>query len=393
MMRAVPDRAERADAWGGRSAGLWRDEANFSRFCNGSSALPTHSQRWQPSHPSARSPRLWQECHGQSGARAELGNAIDMGDSITKPSRARANQLRPSESTAERAELAAAPTLPEPRPQSRIPAQRDSPADVAASMHSSHSPALAYLQRPIARRVGRRCLFGLALGAVTFTFVIHALPSTARELELARRLVECSADHSDARRIGKRALDALEPAKTEALVDALALPARWRELTRDAVRGAFLGRVRREFAADRTVSVDGWVLSQSEARLYALAYRLRSSQRAEARPGRRRHSDNAHVRPTKQQGNARAASIEDGRAVYSSHCQGCHQSNGQGLGATLGADLNAPRAIRERSDAELITTIRDGIARTSSPMPAFDDVLDDRQTRDLVAYLRHAFSR
>jgi len=45
----------------------------------------------------------------------------------------------------------------------------------------------------------------------------------------------------------------------------------WSAACRDGVRPALLERIRADYRADRVVTVQGWVLSRTEADLYALA--------------------------------------------------------------------------------------------------------------------------
>ena len=45
----------------------------------------------------------------------------------------------------------------------------------------------------------------------------------------------------------------------------------WRLGDRAQVHGWLRARIREDFSAGRTVTVDGWVLADTEARLYALA--------------------------------------------------------------------------------------------------------------------------
>ena len=92
----------------------------------------------------------------------------------------------------------------------------------------------------------------------------------------ARALTACFRDPASPRAVGRAYLAAVpEEASVQGLVrrligEASAVSAPLPLTDRDALRAAMRSRIRRDFAEGRIVMVDGWFLSQTEARLCAL---------------------------------------------------------------------------------------------------------------------------
>jgi hypothetical protein len=87
----------------------------------------------------------------------------------------------------------------------------------------------------------------------------------ARALRTARR------DPAAAGAVGRRCLEVLEaPPSRDALVAALAGDALTPATPAEAIRSHLRERHRADFAEGRTVEVDGWILSRTEAQLYML---------------------------------------------------------------------------------------------------------------------------
>jgi len=80
-------------------------------------------------------------------------------------------------------------------------------------------------------------------------------------------------------------------------------------------------------------------------------------------------------------------SAEKGKVVYKRHCAGCHGPQGGADGyRILGnqpADLTT-RSTRQKSDAELLTTIHEG----KPNMPVWKNLLSEQQIVDVLAYVR-----
>jgi high-affinity iron transporter len=83
--------------------------------------------------------------------------------------------------------------------------------------------------------------------------------------------------------------------------------------------------------------------------------------------------------------------IGKGKVLYQQHCAMCHGSHGHGDGpfgtelAPPAANLRAP-ATQAKSDAELLSAIKDGKAGTA--MQAFRQQLSDQQVHDVLAFVR-----
>ncbi len=81
-----------------------------------------------------------------------------------------------------------------------------------------------------------------------------------------------------------------------------------------------------------------------------------------------------------------------GLKVYQRLCQACHQPNGSGMiGETrLAANFREPKRL-QKTDQELLTSIRDGIKGEIGQMPAWEAVTSEQDRRDVLAYLRATF--
>jgi mono/diheme cytochrome c family protein len=89
--------------------------------------------------------------------------------------------------------------------------------------------------------------------------------------------------------------------------------------------------------------------------------------------------------------------IHDGGKLYESHCVSCHDPKGLGYGEA-GSDLTPLPAVlaymikRPRSvDEYLLWTISEGGVQFGTEMPAFKEVLTERQIWQIVTYMRAGF--
>jgi hypothetical protein len=101
-----------------------------------------------------------------------------------------------------------------------------------------------------------------------------ALPERAGDPQLAETALSMFSSPRDVRRVGMACRGHAELCQSrQALVDSIFGPERDRLAAGDPaqVHGWLRTRIREDFGAGRTVTVDGWVLADTEARLYALA--------------------------------------------------------------------------------------------------------------------------
>jgi hypothetical protein len=126
------------------------------------------------------------------------------------------------------------------------------------------------------RRFLRVALLGAAtslLGPLRGAWGFEAARSTAPR-DLARRLVQSLHDSSSARAVGAAYLRIMPyEADVQALLARLLedQPALSGSRSAAATRGLLRRSIRADFAGERVVAVDGWLLAETEARLCALA--------------------------------------------------------------------------------------------------------------------------
>ena len=100
------------------------------------------------------------------------------------------------------------------------------------------------------------------------------LPERAGDPQLAETALSMFSSPGDVRRVGMACQEHPELCQSrQALVDSIFGPERDRLAAGDRaqVHGWLRTRIREDFSAGRTVTVDGWVLADTEAKLYALA--------------------------------------------------------------------------------------------------------------------------
>lgn len=94
--------------------------------------------------------------------------------------------------------------------------------------------------------------------------------------------------------------------------------------------------------------------------------------------------------------------IERGQQLYERHCLGCHQSGGEGeapiplgirrLDYVVAMPLNESSHAWHHDDRNLAQTILRGNQRSRLRMPVYEDILTERDARDLVAYIKTFWS-
>jgi mono/diheme cytochrome c family protein len=85
---------------------------------------------------------------------------------------------------------------------------------------------------------------------------------------------------------------------------------------------------------------------------------------------------------------AQSGDVAGGKTLFVRYCTGCHGPQGEGDGYRFlrgpdPANLTSP-STRKRSDADLLKTIHDG----KPNMPPWDVRLSEKESRDVLAYVR-----
>lgn len=99
---------------------------------------------------------------------------------------------------------------------------------------------------------------------------------------------------------------------------------------------------------------------------------------------------NAEAQKLKNPEPANDESVEAGKKLYQRHCASCHGPQGKGDGSLALAggtpsDLTDETWDYGSTDGEIFVAIRDGV---STDMLAYKDKLNDKQTWQIVHYLR-----
>jgi hypothetical protein len=119
--------------------------------------------------------------------------------------------------------------------------------------------------------IGRRTLLRSGLIAALALLAGPLAPRRAAAAGPAARLVGIFREPASARAIGRAYLRQAPEEADAARLLALIHPGDCAALSASELRRAVAARQRADFAAGRTVLLDGWVLSRTEARLCALA--------------------------------------------------------------------------------------------------------------------------
>ena len=85
-----------------------------------------------------------------------------------------------------------------------------------------------------------------------------------------------------------------------------------------------------------------------------------------------------------------AAAGGEGEAVYKQYCIACHQADGKGMNSTLAGDFTSGR-LGEKTDEQLLTSIREGFTGTIGAMPAWKGVLTDDQMKAALEYVKATY--
>jgi len=83
--------------------------------------------------------------------------------------------------------------------------------------------------------------------------------------------------------------------------------------------------------------------------------------------------------------------LADGEKVYKQYCIACHQADGKGMNGTLAADYTSGR-LNEKTDEELLTSIREGFTGKIGSMPPWKGVLTDDQMKAALHYVKTTYN-
>jgi mono/diheme cytochrome c family protein len=87
-----------------------------------------------------------------------------------------------------------------------------------------------------------------------------------------------------------------------------------------------------------------------------------------------------------------AGDAEAGKAVYTQHCQACHQADGTGMGGMLAADFKADDGARlKKNDADLLTSISKGFTGSTGTMPPWEGTLSEAGMANVLAHIRATY--
>jgi mono/diheme cytochrome c family protein len=84
---------------------------------------------------------------------------------------------------------------------------------------------------------------------------------------------------------------------------------------------------------------------------------------------------------------------EPGESTYRRYCIGCHGADGRGNGGVTGADLTAQGGpLVTKSDAELLSSVRDGKRGERATMPAHSPVLTSAQLEEVLGFVKERYA-
>lgn len=84
---------------------------------------------------------------------------------------------------------------------------------------------------------------------------------------------------------------------------------------------------------------------------------------------------------------------DSGRRVYDLYCRGCHQADGRGLDGRAAADFTSSPGVLDKSDDDLLRSMRAGRTGAIGTMPAMSPPLSEEQLREVLSYVRGRFER
>lgn len=83
-------------------------------------------------------------------------------------------------------------------------------------------------------------------------------------------------------------------------------------------------------------------------------------------------------------------SAGEGEKVYNQYCIACHQADGKGMNGTLAGDFTSGR-LGEKTDEQLLESVRNGFTGTVGAMPAWKGVLTEEQMKAALDYIKATY--
>lgn len=83
--------------------------------------------------------------------------------------------------------------------------------------------------------------------------------------------------------------------------------------------------------------------------------------------------------------------LAEGKRVYETYCQACHQADGTGMNGMLGANFKADKTRLAKDDATLIESITKGKTGTVGVMPPWGETLKPDEVTAVLGYLRATY--
>lgn len=81
---------------------------------------------------------------------------------------------------------------------------------------------------------------------------------------------------------------------------------------------------------------------------------------------------------------------DKGAEVFKTYCVACHGADGKGMGG-LAANFVDDKTRLQKSDAELVKSVREGYQGSVGTMPPWGSVVDEAAAYDAIAFLRREF--
>ena len=100
----------------------------------------------------------------------------------------------------------------------------------------------------------------------------------------------------------------------------------------------------------------------------------------------------AKAEPAKKAEPAGPANAENGKVVYDTYCKACHQDDGTGMNGMLAANFNEEGRL-DKSDEELLKSIRDGYKGQVGLMPPWGETLTEQEMVDVLAHVRASYGK